>query len=50
VASRVDTKAECIHVYRAADPDISTSYHKGEIAEAEPAVPGWRVDVDWIFA
>lgn len=46
----VDTVAECVHVYRAADPERPTAYHKGEIAEAEPAVPGWRVAVDWIFA
>lgn len=46
----VDTLAECIHVYRATDPNNPTTFHKGEIADAEPAVPGWRVDVNWIFA
>jgi Uma2 family endonuclease len=46
----VDTKAECIHVYRASDPLNPTTYHKGETVDAEPAVPGWRVAVDWIFA
>ena len=46
----VDTLAECIHVYRAADPDHPMTFHKGEMAEAEPAVPGWRVSVDWIFS
>jgi Uma2 family endonuclease len=46
----VDTKAECIHVYRASDPDQSVTYKHGTIADAEPAVPGWRVAVDWIFA
>ena len=46
----VDPLAECIHVYRASDPTHSTTYHRGAIAEAEPAVPGWRVAVDWIFA
>jgi hypothetical protein len=45
----VDTIAECIHVYRAADPDHPTTFRKGEVADAEPAVPGWRVAVDWIF-
>jgi Uma2 family endonuclease len=40
----VDTVAELIHVYRAADPTQRTTYPRGTIAEAEPAVPGggWR--------
>lgn len=46
----VDTRAECIHVYRAADPDHCVTFHRGEIADAEPVVPGWRVPVDWIFS
>jgi Uma2 family endonuclease len=46
----VDTKAECIHVYRLSDPTNPTTYHKGETVNAEPAVPGWSVAVDWIFA
>jgi Uma2 family endonuclease len=45
----VDPLDECIHVYRASDPNQPTTYRRGEIAEAEPAVPGWRVAVDWIF-
>src|SRR5438309_1389590 len=46
----VDLLAECIHVYKASDPIHPTTYHRGDIAEAEPAVLGWRVAVDWIFA
>ncbi len=46
----VDPIAECIHVYRATDPERSTTYRRGQQAEAEPAVPGWQVSVDWIFA
>jgi Uma2 family endonuclease len=46
----VDTVAECIHVYRAADPDRSSTFCRGQIADAEPAIPGWRVAVDWVFA
>jgi Uma2 family endonuclease len=46
----VDTLAECIHVYKASNPNRPTTYHRGDIAEAEPAVPGWRVAVDWIFS
>ncbi len=46
----VDPVNECIHVYRATDPANPTTYHRGQMAEAEPAVPGWRVAVDWIFS
>ncbi len=35
-----------IFVYRAADPENPTIYRSGDIAEAEPAVPGWRFPVD----
>jgi Uma2 family endonuclease len=46
----VDTLAECIHVYRADDPDHPVTFRRGQLADAEPAVPGWRVAVDWIFS
>jgi hypothetical protein len=46
----VDPLAECVHVYCASDPNQPTTYSRGQVAEAEPAVPGWRVAVDWIFA
>jgi Uma2 family endonuclease len=46
----VDPLAECIHVFKASDPNRPTTYSRGEVAEAEPAVPGWRVAVDWIFS
>lgn len=45
----VDPLAECIHVYKASDPNRPITYHRGQFAEAEPAVPAWRVAVDWIF-
>jgi Uma2 family endonuclease len=45
----VDPVAECIHVYRASNPTRPTTYKRGQVAEAEPAVPGWRVSVDEIF-
>jgi Uma2 family endonuclease len=45
----VDTKAEVIHVYRHDQPDSPMTYRRGQTAEAESAVPGWRVEVDWIF-
>jgi Uma2 family endonuclease len=46
----VDTRAECIRAYRADDPDHPVTFCRGQVAEAEPAVPGWRVGVDWIFS
>lgn len=46
----VDLLAEdVIKVYRASDPQRPTIYRRGEIAEAEPAVPGWRLPVDDLF-
>lgn len=46
----VDTVAETIHVYRATDPDHPLTFHRGAIANAEPAAPGWQIAVDSIFA
>lgn len=46
----VDTLAECIHCYLASDPDHPVTFRRGEHANAEPAVPGWSVPVDWIFS
>jgi len=39
-----------IKVYRASNPDVPTIYRRGEIAEAEPAVPGWRMPVGELFS
>jgi Uma2 family endonuclease len=41
--------SEVIKVYRASDPDAPTIYRRGDIADAEPAVPGWRMPVDELF-
>lgn len=41
---------EAVRVYRASDPINPTIYRRGEIAEAEPALPGWRMPVDELFA
>jgi Uma2 family endonuclease len=40
---------EVVRVYRATDPDHPTIYRRGDTAEAEPAVPGWRMVVADIF-
>lgn len=45
----VDPINEEIHVYRKDRPENPTTYNLGQEAEAEPAVPGWRVKVDWVF-
>ena len=41
--------ADVVRVYRASDPSKAIVYHRGEIAEAEPAVPGWTMPVDDLF-
>jgi hypothetical protein len=48
VVWEVDPLAECIHVYKALDPNRPITYHRGEVVEA--AVPGWSVAVDWVFS
>lgn len=45
----VDTKQELIHVYRQDQQDTPTTFRRGDLADAEPAVPGWRVEVNWVF-
>lgn len=42
--------SDVVRVYRHDDPDHPTIYHRGEVAEAEPAVPGWQMPVDDLFA
>ena len=36
---------DVIKAYRATDPDNPTVYRRGEVGDAEPAVPGWRMPV-----
>ena len=40
---------DTIKVFRASDPDNPTIYRRGDVAEAEPAVPGWTMPVDDLF-
>ena len=50
VVLEVDLLSEdVVKVYRAADPTNPTIYRRGEMAEAEPAVPGWKFPVDRLF-
>jgi Uma2 family endonuclease len=38
-----------VRVYRASDPLNPKVYARGDVAEAEPAVPGWTLPVDDLF-
>ncbi|MEJ7709480.1 MAG: Uma2 family endonuclease [Pyrinomonadaceae bacterium] len=40
---------DSVKVYRNSSPQTPTIYRRGEIAEAEPAVLGWRMAVDDLF-
>jgi Uma2 family endonuclease len=46
----VDPIGACVHVYAADAPDRATTFRKGQDADAEPAVPGWRLAVDSLFS
>jgi Uma2 family endonuclease len=46
----VDPRAKLISAYRAAAPGQPNVFGSGEAADAEPAVPGWRLRVDTLFA
>jgi Uma2 family endonuclease len=45
----VDPLAEAVVCYRAAAPASSVTWRRGDVADAEPAVPGWRMPVDEMF-
>jgi len=40
---------DVVRVYRANDPERATIFRKGQLAEAEPAVPGWAMAVSDLF-
>jgi Uma2 family endonuclease len=40
---------DVVRVYRASDPERPTIYRRGEVAGAEPALPGWTMHVDDLF-
>jgi Uma2 family endonuclease len=42
-------REEVVRVYRAGDLENPKVYRRGEMAEAEPAVPGWAMAVDDLF-
>jgi len=40
---------DVVRVYHASNPDTPIIYRRGDIAEAETAVPGWSMPVDDLF-
>ena len=40
---------DAVRVFRSSDPQNPKVYRRGQIAEAEPAVPGWTMPVDDLF-
>ncbi len=45
----VDPVNMCIRSYRADSPETAVVFQKGDVADAEPAVPGWRINVAELF-
>lgn len=46
----VDVLGKLVHVYRFDRPAAQTTYRGGDVADAEPAVPGWTMAVVEVFA
>lgn len=46
----VDPLAETVTGYRAATSTQPVVFRQGDTADAEPAVPGWRINVSEVFA
>lgn len=46
----VDPVAETVTLYLASAPTTQVVFRRGDTAHAEPAVPGWRLSVDTLFA
>jgi hypothetical protein len=40
---------DVIKSYKASDPDNLVIFRRGDIADTEPAVPGWRMAVEELF-
>jgi Uma2 family endonuclease len=45
----VDPVAEAVRAYSGDAPDEPRVFVRGQVADAEPAVPGWRIAVDCVF-
>jgi len=44
-----DPRERTVRSYRADQPDSPTTFQSGDTADAEPALPGWRVAVHELF-
>ena len=42
-------RKQSVRAYRATDPTTPTVHRRGEVADAEPALPGWSMPVDDLF-
>jgi len=45
----VDPITQTVRSYHREAPDSPKTFHVGDIAEAEPALPGWQIAVDDLF-
>jgi Uma2 family endonuclease len=46
----VDLRSDdVVRAYRADDPAEPTIFRRGELADAEPFLPGWTIPVDELF-
>ena len=46
----VDPLARTVTKYTRAEPETPVAYYSGDEADAEPALPGWRVAVNSLFS
>lgn len=46
----VDPIAETVAKYTAYSPEVPVVFTRGQIADAEPALPGWSLNLDKLFA
>ncbi len=42
-------REKLVRVYRASEPTSPSFYRSGELAEAEPALPGWTMSLEELF-
>jgi hypothetical protein len=46
----LDPVSECVNIYRYNAPDQPDRRERARTADAEPAVPGWSIRLDELFA
>ncbi len=46
----VDPQAEVVRAYKVDDPSRAILFAKGDVADAQPAFPGWTMPVSEVFA